>query len=133
VNELDVRRAGPSELRAIVLELPAYAAAAKDPRANDLVARVLISRGDRETILADLKQKDANGAVAGGGQKVFEWYRANGTYCYYHPGDRALRVDLEARAATTPTDAYRAKNPWKEGEGPDSPANPARREHGGAR
>ncbi len=120
-NELSVRRAPASDLRAAILGLPAYAEAAADPRANDFVARMLITLGDDEQILKDLGAKNVAAAVEGNGKKVFEWYRSNASYLYLHVKDGCLRVDLAARSAGTSTDSFREKTSWGPDEGPNAP------------
>jgi hypothetical protein len=120
-NELSVRRAPASDLRAAILGLPAYAEAAADPRANDFVARMLMAFGDDEQILKDLGAKNTAAAVEGGGKKVFDWYHSNAQFLYLHPKDGCLRVDLAARSAGTSTDSFREKSPWGPDEGPNAP------------
>jgi hypothetical protein len=126
-NELSTKRAPPAVLAKLVLELPTYAEAANDARARGFIARELLAIGDTDQILKDLGVKTTAAAVADDGKKVYEWFQSNGTYLYFHPADKGLRVDLEARSACVASEKFREKTPWKQGEGPTSPASPSKK------
>jgi hypothetical protein len=127
-NELSVRSAQPAQLVKLVLELPAFAEAARDARAASFAAREIASIVDTDSLLVDLGAESVNEAVEGNGKHVFEWLRQNGRFLYFHPGDRGLRLDAAARSANQSSEDFRKQTPWAKGEGPEAPANPKKKD-----
>lgn len=118
-------RSGPGEAgrkRTLLEGLLSFREAAGMPDADQawLAGRVLHLTDDA-VALEDLGVKDIKAAVKEDGEPVFVWYRSNAPYLYWHPGERRLRVDREARAAQKPSAEYRKDQPWRPDEGPHAP------------
>ena len=48
-----------------------------------------------------------------------EWLFRNLRYCYFHPKEKTLKLDLDARARGIPSKEYRKSHPWGSNEGPN--------------
>jgi len=48
-----------------------------------------------------------------------EWLFRNLRYCYFHPEEKHLKLDNEARAKGIPSKEYRKSHPWGGNEGPN--------------
>lgn len=92
------------------------------------LAAWLLARLDQKTALADLKAKTAKAAAGKDGAPVFAWYRANRPYLYWHAAGKRFRIDAAARAAKTASATFRKTTPWKADEGPNAPADEARKQ-----
>lgn len=108
--------------RQLAGSLITYAHVVEAPEDRAWLARRLLGLTDLEQALTDLKARETARAVGRDGAPVFEWYRANAPYLYWHPEERRFRLDLAAREARTPTDAFRKQRPWGAKEGPNAPA-----------
>lgn len=48
-----------------------------------------------------------------------DWLSANMSYLYFHPEERTLKIDQEARSRKAPSLDYRKKHPWGRNSGPN--------------
>jgi len=48
-----------------------------------------------------------------------EWIFRNLRYCYFHPKEKHLKLDLEARVKGIPSKQYRQSHPWGANDGPN--------------
>lgn len=88
-----------------------------------LAGRLLLLTDDT-VALEDLGAKDLKAAAKEDGEPVYVWYRSNAPYLYWHPGERRLRLDREAREAQKPSAEFRKDHPWRPDEGPHAPVSP---------
>jgi hypothetical protein len=51
--------------------------------------------------------------------KALAWVEANLEYCFFHPEERTLKLDADAREARVPSAKYRAEHPWGKSAGPN--------------
>jgi hypothetical protein len=81
----------------------------------------LLRLTDLERALEDLKAASPEKALDDDGDPVFDWYRQNAPFLYWHPGEKKLRVDVEARTARRPSVEFRRETPWGPQDGPNRP------------
>jgi hypothetical protein len=117
----------PLAKRRMVESLLAWRAAAPEAGDRAWLARRLLGLTDLEQAVKDLGARPDR--IAGeDGAKVFDWYAENAPYLFWQPGERRLRVDVEARQQHQPTAEYRRAHPWGPQEGPNAPARPGQGE-----
>ena len=107
--------------RRMVETLLAWRAAVPEKGDRAWLARRLLGLTDIDRAVEDLRAPSAERAVGDDGDPVFDWYEANAPYLYWHPAERRLRVDVEARAAKQPSGEFRKTTAWGPQDGPNSP------------
>lgn len=108
--------------RRMVETLLVWRAAVPEKGDRAWLAGRLLRLTDLERALEDLRAATPEKALDDDGDPVFEWYGQNAPYLYWHPGERKLRVDVEARAARRPSADFRRDTPWGPQDGPNRPA-----------
>lgn len=119
VEEYRSSKGDASVKRQLLEELFPFAGLVSD-KAQAWYAGLLLSLTDQPVALADLGVKDVAAAVKEDGEAVYAWYAANASFFYWHPKERRLRVDQEARTAQQPSAEYRKTKAWRADEGPNS-------------
>ena len=112
----------PLARRELLGGLLAYRAASADPRDRGFLAQVLGERLDLALVLSELGLQEPKELAEGGGRALFRWFEANAAYLYWQPRARRFELDSAARRARQPSEAYRERHPWPEGQGPRRPA-----------
>lgn len=108
--------------RRMVESLLAWRHAVTEKADRAWLARRLLGLTDIDRAVEDLKAPSAERAVGEDGDPVFDWYRANAPFLFWHPSEKRFRVDVAARTARQPTGEFRRATPWGPQEGPNSPA-----------
>jgi len=87
------------------------------------IAMVMLRLLDRDDLGEELGFKYQGHRFADPTDKVLAvlspWILKNLPYLYFHPVERALKLDREARAHDTPSAEYRKTHPWNANEGPN--------------
>jgi len=87
------------------------------------IAMTMLSLLDRDELGEELGFKFQGPRFTDPTEKVLAvlspWILKNLPYLYFHPVERALKLDRQARAHDTPSAEYRKTHPWNSNEGPN--------------
>ena len=96
-----------------------------EDRTRRLVAGILLSLFDPDDLRREVHIDHDHAPPLTGPQAetavgaMHDWVVTNLPYFYFHPVERHLKIDAQARLAGQPTSDYRKEHPWSKDEGPN--------------